>query len=169
MKDTFLLKIETWHKPDMGDQDNVHGLDKETWKKTEVVHIDIADQTQVDTKDYKEDEDPTIFKSQKTGRGPLGPNWKKELAGNTNTPHMCAYKLVTVNFKWWGLQNKIENFIQKQEKRLFTKFHRQLFCLIDQWIDLDMDDIRRIEAETQKQLDEMREKDPVKGSTATED
>jgi hypothetical protein len=26
---------------------------------------------------------------------------------------MCAYKLVTVKFKWWGLQNKVENFIHK--------------------------------------------------------
>lgn len=26
--------------------------------------------------DYKPDEDPAIFKSVKTGRGPLGPNWK---------------------------------------------------------------------------------------------
>uniref|UniRef100_A0A8K9XW50 Phosphatidylinositol transfer protein alpha isoform n=1 Tax=Oncorhynchus mykiss TaxID=8022 RepID=A0A8K9XW50_ONCMY len=169
MKDNFLIKIETWHKPDMGDQDNVHGLDPEQWKKTEVVYIDIADKTQVDAKDYKPEEDPAIFKSEKTGRGPLGPNWKKELPSNTNSPHMCAYKLVTVNFKWWGVQNKIENFIQKQEKRLFTKFHRQLFCLIDKWIGLTMEDIRRIEEETQKELDEMRVKDPVKGSSASED
>ncbi|XP_014069524.2 phosphatidylinositol transfer protein alpha isoform [Salmo salar] len=169
MKDNFLIKIETWHKPDMGVQDNVHGLDPDQWKKTEVVYIDIADKTQVDVKDYKPKEDPAIFKSEKTGRGPLGPNWKKELPSNTNSPHMCAYKLVTVNFKWWGVQNKIENFIQKQEKRLFTKFHRQLFCLIDKWIGLTMEDIRRIEEETQKELDEMREKDPVKGSSASED
>ncbi|CAB1348681.1 unnamed protein product [Coregonus sp. 'balchen'] len=132
MKDNFLIKIETWHKPDMGDQANVHGLDPEQWKKTEVVYIDIADKTQVDAKDYKPEEDPAIFKSEKTGRGPLGPNWK-------------------------------------QEKRLFTKFHRQLFCLIDKWIGLTMEDIRRIEEETQKELDEMREKDPVKGSSASED
>lgn len=26
---------------------------------------------------------------------------------------MCAYKLVTIKFKWWGLQSKVENFIQK--------------------------------------------------------
>lgn len=26
---------------------------------------------------------------------------------------MCTYKLVTIKFKWWGLQNKVENFIQK--------------------------------------------------------
>lgn len=28
-------------------------------------------------------------------------------------PHMCAYKLVTVKFRWWGLQTKVENIIHK--------------------------------------------------------
>uniref|UniRef100_A0A8C1VEV5 Phosphatidylinositol transfer protein alpha isoform n=1 Tax=Cyprinus carpio TaxID=7962 RepID=A0A8C1VEV5_CYPCA len=153
MKDNFLIMIETWHKPDLGEQDNVHKLDPEQWKKVEVVHIDIADRSQVDTKDYKPDEDPATFKSQKTGRGPLGPDWKKELPQKTDCPHMCAYKLVTVKFKWFGLQNKVENFIHKQEKRLFTSFHRQLFCWLDRWIHLTMEDIRRMEEETQKELD----------------
>ncbi|KAM6959110.1 phosphatidylinositol transfer protein, alpha a [Aplochiton taeniatus] len=169
MKDNFMIKIETWHKPDMGDKDNVHGLDPETWKKTEVVYIDIADKSQVDSKDYKADEDPAIFKSQKTGRGPLGPNWKTELPNSSTCPHMCAYKLVTVKFKWFGLQNKIEGMIQKQEKRLFNNFHRQLFCAIDKWIGLTMEDIRRMEEETQKELDEMRVKDPVKGMVVSEE
>lgn len=43
----------------------------------------------------------------------------------------------------------------QQEKRLFTKFHRQLFCWLDKWVDLTMDDIRRMEEETQKELDEV--------------
>lgn len=38
---------------------------------------------------------------------------QKELPSKKDCPHMCAYKLVTVKFKWWGLQNKVENFIQK--------------------------------------------------------
>lgn len=107
---------------------------------------------------------------------------QKELPSKKDCPHMCAYKLVTVKFKWWGLQNKVENFIQKvgvnrwsftsslkkkpnwqsslppsfqQEKRLFTNFHRQLFCWIDKWIDLNMEDIRRMEEETRKELDEV--------------
>ncbi|XP_064819035.1 phosphatidylinositol transfer protein alpha isoform-like [Oncorhynchus masou masou] len=105
--------------------------------------------------DYKPEDDPTKFKSGKTGRGPLGPDWKKELPKKTDCPHMCAYKLVTVKFKWWGLQNKVENFIQKQEKRLFTNFHRQLFCWIDKWIELTMEDIRRMEDDTRKELDEL--------------
>lgn len=92
--------------------------------------------------DYKPEEDPCRYKSVKTGRGPLGKDWKvpnpvllaffsvsimlasltpsclllclqKELHAKKDCPHMCAYKLVTVKFKWWGLQNKVENFIQK--------------------------------------------------------
>lgn len=43
----------------------------------------------------------------------------------------------------------------QQEKRLFTNFHRQLFCWMDKWVDLTMDDIRRMEEETQKQLDDV--------------
>jgi hypothetical protein len=36
----------------------------------------------------------------------------------------------------------------------------------DKWVDLTIDDIRRMEEETKRQLDEMRQKDPVKGMTA---
>lgn len=39
--------------------------------------------------------------------------FQKELGNNADCPYMCAYKLVTVKFKWWGLQNKVESFIQK--------------------------------------------------------
>ncbi|KAM4648374.1 phosphatidylinositol transfer protein alpha isoform [Amazona ochrocephala] len=169
MKDDFLIKIETWHISDLGTQENVHKLEPDVWKSVEAIYIDIADRSQVLPKDYKAEEDPAKFKSVKTGRGPLGPNWKKELGKQTDCPYMCAYKLVTVKFKWWGLQNKVENFIQKQEKRLFTNFHRQLFCWLDKWVDLTMEDIRRMEEETKRQLDEMREKDPVKGMSAADD
>lgn len=38
---------------------------------------------------------------------------QQELVNQKDCPYMCAYKLVTVKFKWWGLQNKVENFIHK--------------------------------------------------------
>ncbi|CAB1319723.1 unnamed protein product, partial [Coregonus sp. 'balchen'] len=139
----------------------VHKLDVPTWKSVEVVPIDIADGEQVAPADYKADEDPALFKSAKTGRGPLGPNWKKELVSKADCPRMCAYKLVTVKFKWWGLQNK-------QEKRIFTNFHRQLFCWIDKWVELTMEDIRRMEAETQKELEELRKQGQVRGTSAAD-
>uniref|UniRef100_A0A672GVU5 Phosphatidylinositol transfer protein beta isoform n=1 Tax=Salarias fasciatus TaxID=181472 RepID=A0A672GVU5_SALFA len=156
MKDNFFIKIETWHKPDLGNAENVHNLDSETWKNVAVVPIDIADRSQVSASDYKMEEDPALFKSVKTGRGPLSPIWKQELVSNADCPKMCAYKLVTVKFKWWGLQTRVESFIHEQEKRIFTNFHRQLFCWIDKWVDLTMEDIRRMEAETQAELDQVR-------------
>ncbi|XP_074535572.1 phosphatidylinositol transfer protein beta isoform-like [Halichoeres trimaculatus] len=166
MGDSFEIKIETWHKPDMGEQENVHGLDKATWDSVKVEVIDIADRNSVSSKDYKEEEDPAKFKSEKTGRGPLGPNWKKELANDPNCPHMCAYKLVSVKFKLMMLGSSVESMIQKMEKRLFTNFHRQLFCWIDKWYGLSMEDIRRMEEETKKELDEMREKGEVRGMSS---
>uniref|UniRef100_A0AAY5EBD7 Phosphatidylinositol transfer protein beta isoform n=1 Tax=Electrophorus electricus TaxID=8005 RepID=A0AAY5EBD7_ELEEL len=169
MKDDFFIKIETWHKPDLGTIENVHKLDSSTWNSVEVMPIDIADRAQVAPGDYKTDEDPALFKSAKTGRGPLGPHWKKELVSNPESPRMCAYKLVTVKFRWWGLQNKVENFIHKQEKRIFTNFHRQLFCWIDKWVELSMEDIRRMEDDTQKELEEMRKRGSVRGTKAAED
>ena len=61
----------------------------------------------VGVKDYKEDEDPAKFLSEKTGRGRLGKNWR-----DSTTPLMCCYKLVTVEFKWFGLQTRVEKYIQ---------------------------------------------------------
>ena len=120
----------------------MHELPPEKLKVRDVVHVDIANDP-VTPADYKASEDPTKyaatvlkfvllcvnkcmllfahrFKSKKTERGPLvGPDWKKNVS-----PVMTCYKLVTCEFKWFGLQTRIENFIQKSERRLFTNFHR---------------------------------------------
>lgn len=159
MKENFVIKIETMHLPDRGDTENAHGLDPDTLRQREVVRIDIAHDP-VDRRDYKADEDPTTFKSQKTGRGPLNESgWEKKC-----TPVMCCYKLVTVEFKWWGLQGKVEKFIHKAERRIFTNFHRQVFCWTDQWYGMTMADIRALEDKTKVELDEQRKKGPVRGT-----
>ena len=56
-------------------QENVHELDAKQLKERSVVKIDIANDP-VDANDYKQDEDPKIYKSEKTGRGPLSGNWQ---------------------------------------------------------------------------------------------
>lgn len=123
----------------------------EKLKIREIVHIDIANDP-IASADYKEDEDPTKFKSQKTGRGPLvGKEWK-----NNVQPVMTCYKLVTCEFRWFGLQTRVEGFIQKAERRLFTNFHRQVFCWIDRWHGLTMEDIRALEDNTKEELDRVR-------------
>lgn len=94
MKDDIVIKIETWHKPDMGALENVHQLDEETLKDVEVVSLDIANKDEEAPGDYKPEEEPALLQSTKTGRGPLSPEWKDEL--RSECPQMCTYKLVTV-------------------------------------------------------------------------
>ena len=56
-------------------------------------------------KDYKEEEDPRIFVSSKMGRGPLNDDWLDDYRRGINTGDvMCAYKLIQVEFKYWGMQ-----------------------------------------------------------------
>ena len=43
----------------------------------------------------------------------------------------------------------------KTERRIFTNFHRQVFCWTDLWYGLSMADIRAIEDQTKVELDEV--------------
>ena len=110
---------------------------------------------------YKESEDPSLYTSEKTGRGPLKGDWIKEAS-----PVMTCYKLVTCEFRWFGLQTRIESFILNTMHALFTKTHRQLFCLTDQWYGLTMPDIRKMEVQVQQELDEKRKNAALSGNAA---
>lgn len=147
MVDGFKIVIETLHASGAGDIENAHMLPEDKLKVREVVTIDIAND-EIAPRDYKASEDPKLFRSEKTGRGPLNkPDWMKNV-----DPVMTCYKLVTCEFKWFGLQTKVENYILNAERRLFTNFHRQVFCWIDGWHGLSIEDIRRIEDETKEEL-----------------
>ncbi|KAF6024370.1 vib [Bugula neritina] len=158
MKDGMFISIETMHLADKGETENVHRLTPEELEQRKVIYIDIANDKVVPT-DYKANEDPAKFKSEKTGRGPLDKNWIE-----TSTPVMCCYKLVKCEFKWHGLQPQVENLILRVHHRMFTNFYRQMFCQIDQWYGLTMEDIRAIEEKTKNELNELRETSSVKGT-----
>jgi Phosphatidylinositol transfer protein len=55
------------------------------------------------------------------------------------------------------------------ERKLFLNFHRQVFCWMDQWYGLTMLDIRRIEEETKRDLDEKRRNGVLRTQYATDD
>lgn len=157
MKDKFHLTIETWHKPGRGELDNVHNLSPEDLLTRPVDIIDIANNDQVSSDDYNADWDPSKFQSLKTGRGPLVGPWQSQ------EPVMCAYKLVTCEFIWWGQQATIEKQIMMNERRLFSNFYRQVFCWIDSYLEMSMEDIRKLEAQTKKDLNELRATGEVRG------
>ncbi len=77
---------------------------------------------------------------------------------------MCCYKLVTVEFKYAGIQNQMEKLIHKVScstrwltsqiamRDVLLLFHRQIFCWIDEWYGMTIEDIRRVEEETAQSI-----------------
>ena len=59
--------------------------------------------------------------------------------------------------KRWLLTVVLSNFLLSQ-----------LFCWTDKWHGMTMDDIRALEEETKRKLDEDREKGDIKGTSALE-
>eukprot|EP01118_Nematostelium_gracile_P008741 TRINITY_DN289_c0_g1_i1.p1 TRINITY_DN289_c0_g1~~TRINITY_DN289_c0_g1_i1.p1 ORF type:complete len:292 (-),score=74.15 TRINITY_DN289_c0_g1_i1:39-914(-) len=147
----FSIVSETRYFDDDGTQENVHGLDAAQLKQREVEYINIATDP-VDPRYYKEEEDPKLFTSKKTGRGPLtDKDWMKE-----HKPRMCIYKIAYVEFKVWGFQTTAESWIQKSMmKDVLTLGHKQAFCWMDEWVDLTMEDIRKFEEETKELLNKI--------------
>lgn len=66
---------------------------------------------------------------------------------------MCAYKLCRVEFRYWGMQTKLEKFIHDTAlRKTMVRAHRQAWAWQDEWHGLTMDDIREIERQTQLAL-----------------
>ncbi|BFZ04628.1 hypothetical protein BsWGS_07668 [Bradybaena similaris] len=166
MKDNLYIIIESYHAPDNGCTPNIHGLQGRDLSARQVVKIDIAND-KVAAKDYKPEWDPCLVASPKAGRNPL-PRDKTGEWMNHAKPVMCCYKLVKVWFKWFGLQKRMESFILNVEQRLFLNFHRQVVCWLDNYYDMTMDDIRRLEAEVKEELDRQRTEGQVRGTVATD-
>ena len=155
MKDGFYIIINTVCKSGIIELKNVFNLDQTKLVLRKIKRIDIAADKFYDPNTAGDpQQDPTLFKSLKTGRGPLDKyHWKEK---TSLYPLMTCYKLVEIEFKWFGLQKTIEKRLVKFYNRLFSDFNRRLFTTIDQWYDLTLADIRAIEEKTKRELDRMR-------------
>ncbi|XP_026479475.1 protein retinal degeneration B-like [Ctenocephalides felis] len=115
----FSLEIETYYYADDGHQDNVFNLAGSDYRNRIVDVIDVV-KDQLYGADYVREEDPKFYISEKTNRGPLNDSWLEYYWNNVKdkpqpTPDglalMCAYKLCRVEFRYWGMQTKLEKFI----------------------------------------------------------
>ncbi|XP_010006091.1 PREDICTED: membrane-associated phosphatidylinositol transfer protein 1, partial [Chaetura pelagica] len=145
----FSIEIETYYRPDAGQQTNIFNLSAAEKRQRILDTIDIV-RDPISPGEYKPEEDPKLYHSTKTGRGPLGDDWLEAAAGG---PLMCAYKLCKVEFRYWGMQSKIEQFIHDVGlRKVMLRAHRQAWCWQDEWTDLTMEDIRQLEEETARML-----------------
>lgn len=93
--------------------------------------------------------DTTKFRSERAGRSPLVEGWQKTCA-----PLMCCYKLVTIKFAVFGLQGKVESVLDSFQRDFLLRFFKQVFCLMDNWFGMTMEDIRAYEEKTKQELDQ---------------
>ncbi|XP_049475421.1 membrane-associated phosphatidylinositol transfer protein 2 isoform X8 [Panthera uncia] len=147
----FSIDIETFYKTDAGENPNVFSLSPVEKSQLTIDFIDIV-KDPVPPSEYKTEEDPKLFHSIKTQRGPLSDNWIEEYKQQV-FPIMCAYKLCKVEFRYWGMQSKIERFIHDTGlRKVMVRAHRQAWCWQDEWYGLNMENIRELEKEAQLML-----------------
>uniref|UniRef100_A0A8C7CU83 Phosphatidylinositol transfer protein membrane associated 2 n=1 Tax=Oncorhynchus kisutch TaxID=8019 RepID=A0A8C7CU83_ONCKI len=149
----FSIDIETYYKPDTGNQPDVFNMSPAEKRLSLADPIDIV-KDPITPHEYLQEEDPRIYTSDKTKRGPLQEDWIEEYNNNPGkTPIMCAYKLCKVEFRYWGMQSKIERFIHDVGlRKVMVRAHRQAWCWQDEWYGLTIEDIRQLELETQLAL-----------------
>jgi hypothetical protein len=147
----FKLEVDTVFTQDGGIQENIFNLSRSELRNRELDVIDIVNDS-LSGSDYKEEEDPSLYRSTKTGRGPLAPDW---IQSPPNGLIMCSYKLIKAEFRYWGLQSRIERLIHDYGlRRVMLRAHRQAWAWQDEWVGLTMEDIRRLEMETKLILEE---------------
>ncbi|XP_062414904.1 membrane-associated phosphatidylinositol transfer protein 2 isoform X1 [Pungitius pungitius] len=149
----FSIDIETYYKPDTGNQVDVFNLSSAEKRQRTVDPIDIV-KDYITPHEYLVEEDPKLYQSVKTRRGPLTDDWIEEINQEGGAcPVMCAYKLCKVEFRYWGMQSKIERFIHDVGlRKVMVRAHRQAWCWQDEWYGLTIEDIRQLELETQLAL-----------------
>jgi hypothetical protein len=150
--DRFNITVTTRYLPDAGTTENAFNrTEAELKERGGADIIDIANDP-IDPTKYKEEEDPALFESKKTGRGKLGKDWLKTI----DTPVMCSYKECSVTLRIWGVQTAGESYIHKVALRdVFFNGHRQAFCWLDEWFGKTIDDMRKMEEDTKDELEKL--------------
>lgn len=144
-KNKFRISVETMHVDNnTGDLPNAVNLSDADLKARKIEILDIRTHSQSDpkSKEYNPKNDATKFKSTKTGRGPLAKGWEKAMR-----PTMCCYKVVKCEFKYFGLQNKVESLVVNAQRDIFARTLSSAFCNVDDWFEMTWPQIRALENE----------------------
>lgn len=157
---SFNIDIESKYLADYGQTENTFNLTKSELASRIVDYIDIVNDP-VNSNEYKSEEDPSLYEpTYNKHRGPLTPKWFTELKqkaihapSSQKTWYMCCYKLCRIECAFWGCQSRVEKSIADSVLRnMLLVTHRQAWTWQDEYHYLTMNDVRRLEAETQRYL-----------------
>ncbi|EJW88443.1 retinal degeneration b protein [Wuchereria bancrofti] len=163
--DRFNIEVETKYYNDAGNQENVFELTGDELKNRIVDVMDFVNDA-LSSYDYVPDEDPKLYHSIKTGRGPLKENWIDDCIKN-GKPIMCAYKLCRVEFRFWGLQTRAERWIHSHALRnTMLRAHKQAWVWQDEWHDLTLEDVRELERDAAEHLSKLMSRSSISVSSS---
>ncbi|KAB1226133.1 Phosphatidylinositol transfer protein 1 [Morella rubra] len=140
----FQLTIETVHKADNGQSENVLGLSKEQLAARQVDFIDIAIPQGKDCWSYLVGSCSMDFSKFK---------FKSEAVGKCD-PVMTAYKLVTIDAPYWGFGRRLEQALLAGERALFLESHRHCIAWIDEWYGVSMQQMDELVQQKDSTLNE---------------
>lgn len=143
---TFKMQVDSLHKSGADFEDNVLNLPDNLYSKTKIVYLDISEN--IINKDF----DPKKVE----GRGVNGKGWIEKCKEN-GVPLMTCYKHVTVEVNFFPF-GSIAGKIADKMKDIFLEAHQRLYCEIDNWISMTIDDIRKLEEETKNDLEKIEVK-----------
>uniref|UniRef100_A0A3B3Y3L9 Phosphatidylinositol transfer protein N-terminal domain-containing protein n=1 Tax=Poecilia mexicana TaxID=48701 RepID=A0A3B3Y3L9_9TELE len=138
----FSIRIETRFENNNGSNNNVFG-DKPT-PEGDVCFLDILTDP-IPDKHYKESEDLSLWRSNKTNRGPLEKGWR-----DNHSPIMCSYKRVQCSFEVYGFQTRTEDFLHRIIKDILLVGHREAVAWVDEWHGLSLEEVREYEKTMQE-------------------
>ena len=159
MKDNFRMVITSLHQEGTKIEENALGLSETQLSQRSVELLDIVNDF-ADVRDFKASEDPSAFQSKKTQRGPLkGAYWIHD-----QPVAITMYKVVDLHLNWNGWESKLKDMLLRVVRRTLLRFNRTVFCSMDDWAELSIEDVRKYESEVKKDLDSKRDQGPVIGT-----
>jgi hypothetical protein len=153
MKDNFECVVETEHRDmDAGEIKNIHNSSESDWSNTNVVYVHLDTKTTNDKaqSNYEIENPFTKVSTKHPDILPLDKDWRNKIIKSGNHRYMCIYKLVTVKFKWWGLQSIMEKVMLNEQEKMIRAFHRYILCEIDSWSGMTSEDLIDYEIEIQR-------------------
>ena len=145
MKEKLKVTFRSTVLPDPGTSESPHKIPSD--QNVETVFNDF-----LKTSEKNPAHDPTQFYSNKTGRGKLSSTWVTDALNKNGdrqpdgscfgeTPVMCIYTLLEVEFNVFGLQSTMEKTLHSQLYQSLIAHQRAIFCTIDSWHDLTLTEI----------------------------
>lgn len=155
----FGLDVESQHIPYKYGQQipyNALNLSKDELAHRKIWYLDIVDQ---DPDGIEKNYNLEGFSCPQCGiekmQGKKGswsphniPEWVKTYKGEM----ICCIKVVKFHLKWWGIQKAVEKLVtQSVFPKLFVGTHRKMVGWVQNWYNLSMDDVLKMEQEVMAQ------------------